>query len=169
MWQACGDWLLKCACGGLHLLVDADIVDDAAMVASAPAEVDRALASFGGDGAYDKCKVYEAVQAHTSAALIKIPPRKDACIWQHGNPKGSPFLRDENLRTIGKMGCKKWKRVWGYHRCFLAETAVCRVKTLFGDHLTTCLFETQITQALNRCKIVNRSTHLGRPESFLVE
>ncbi len=164
----------------LHLLVDADSheiqaaflsqagLPDADLVAPALAEVEQPIASFGGDGAYDKRKVYQALQARAPDAAVNIPPRKDARIWQHGNTKAPPLPRDENLRTIRQMGRKQWKQVSGYHRRSLAETAMYRLKTLFGDQLTARLLETQVTQALIRCKAVNQMTHLGMPDSFLV-
>jgi len=79
--------------------------------------------------------------------LIPLPPRRDARIWRHGNCKGPPHPRDENLRYIRRHGRRAWKRQSGYHRRSLAETAVFRLKTIFGDHLSARLLETQRTQA----------------------
>ena len=50
----------------------------------------------------------------------------------------------------------------------LAETAMFRLKTIFGDKLSARLLETQTTQALIRCLALNKMTHLGMPESYLV-
>jgi len=47
----------------------------------------------------------------------------------------------------------------------LAETAMFRLKTIFGDQLSTRLIETQTTQALIRCAALNQMTHLGMPQS----
>jgi len=43
-----------------------------------------------------------------------------------------------------------------------------RLKTIFGDKLSARLLETQTTQALIRCLALNRMTHLGMPDSYLV-
>ena len=73
-----------------------------------------------------------------------IPPRKDACIWQHANTKAPPRLRDTNLRQIRHMGRKVWKRHSGYHRRSLAETAVFRFETIFGERLQTRTIENPV-------------------------
>ena len=164
----------------LHLLVDsasAEIqaaflsaagVHDADLVQPALTEVEQPVLSLAADGAYDKRKVYQALQACAPAAGVNIPPRKDARIWQHGNVKAPPLPRDENLGTIRKSGRRKWKQSSAYHRRSLAETAVFRIKTMFGNHLTTRLTATQKTQAMIRCKTLNQMTHLGMPQSHWV-
>jgi len=50
----------------------------------------------------------------------------------------------------------------------LAETAVFRLKTIFGDELSARLLKTQTTQALIRCLTLNKMTHLEMPESYQV-
>lgn len=43
-----------------------------------------------------------------------------------------------------------------------------RLKTIFGDNLSTRLLETQSTQTLTHCLALNKMTHLGMPESYQV-
>ena len=50
------------------------------------------------DGAYDHRHCYDEIENKGANAVI--PPRKGAKIWQHGNGKGTPHPRDENLRYI---------------------------------------------------------------------
>ena len=50
----------------------------------------------------------------------------------------------------------------------LAETAMFRLKTIFGGELSARLLETQTTQALIRCWALNKMTHLGMPDSYQV-
>ncbi|WP_293146043.1 IS5 family transposase [Okeania sp. SIO3I5] len=88
--------------------------------------VEGEIAQVSGDGAYDKCKCYE--KARQKGAKITIPPRKNAVIWQHGNCRGTPHPRDENLRRIRICGRKKWKHESGYHRRSLSETTMFRLK-----------------------------------------
>jgi DDE family transposase len=141
---------------------------DADAVEPMLAEIDQQIDDYGADGAYDKAKVYQKVRDHSPDADIHIPPRKDARIWQHGNCKAPPHPRDENLRYIRKHGRPAWKRDSTYHQRSLAETAIFRMKTIFGDKLSTRLLETQYTQARIRCRAFNIMTLLGMPESQLV-
>ena len=131
-------------------------------------QIDQEIESFGADGAYDKRKVYKKVREHSPNCHMPIPPRKDARIWQHGNCKAPPHPRDENLRYIRKHGRNAWKKDSNYHQRSLAETAMFRMKVIFGDKLSTRLLETQVTQAAIRCRALNIMTHLGMPESVLL-
>ena len=141
---------------------------DAAVVKEMLAQIEQTLLSCAADGAYDKRKVYEALNAHSPQVEILIPPRKNAHIWQHGNSKEERLKRDENLRYIRKHGRQQWKEESGYHIRSLAETIMFRLKTIFGDKLSARLLETQTTQALIRCLALNRMTHLGMPESYRI-
>ncbi len=141
---------------------------DAAVVKEMLAQIEQTLLSCAADGAYDKRKVYEALNAHSPQVEILIPPRKNAHIWQHGNSKEERLKRDENLRYIRKHGRQQWKEEFGYHIRSLAETIMFRLKTIFGDKLSARLLETQTTQALIRCLALNRMTHLGMPESYRI-
>jgi len=50
----------------------------------------------------------------------------------------------------------------------LAETAMFRLKTIFGAELSARLMETQNTQVLIRCLALNKMTHLGMPDIYQV-
>lgn len=143
-------------------------VSDDAVVKDMLAQIEQTLLACAADGAYDKRKVYEALNAHSSEVEILIPPRKNARIWQHGNSKEKRLKRDENLRSVRKHGRKAWKEKSGYHIRSLAETIMFRLKTIFGDKLSARLLETQTTQALIRCLSLNQMTNLGMPESYPV-
>jgi hypothetical protein len=149
------------------LLTENSISDDAA-VKGLLEQIEQELDQFAADGAYDKRKVYDSLNAHSPAVNILIPPRKNARIWKHGNTKAERLKRDENLRTIRKRGRKEWKKASGYHVRSLAETAMFRLKTIFADDLSARLLETQTTQALVRCAALNKLTHLGMPQSYIV-
>jgi hypothetical protein len=79
-----------------------------------------------------------------------IPPRRRARLWQQGNAKDPRGPRDETLRSIRRVGRKRWRRACGYRRRSLAETAVYRVKTLFGDRVRAHRFEGQAAELLIR-------------------
>ncbi len=132
------------------------------LLAQTPDEIEQVSA----DGAYDTRNCYDAIRARGARAAI--PPQKNARIWRHGNTKGGRHLRDENLREIRRMGRDGWKRESGYHRRSLAETQVCRVKTIFGERVSAQSFDGQAAQLLVRCAALNRMTHLGMPDSYPV-
>lgn len=131
-------------------------------------QVEQPIASVSADGSYDRRNVYEALAVQAPNAQVNIPPRRDAKIWQHGNCQQPPLARDENLRQIRRVGRKQWKEESGYHRRSLAETAMFRFKTIFGDHLSARRFETQSAQFEVRCRALNQMTHLGMPHSVKV-
>lgn len=141
---------------------------DDAVVKEMLAQIEQTLLACAADGAYDKRKVYDVLNEHSPQVEILIPPRKNAHIWQHANSKDERLKRDENLRYIRKHGRQQWKQDSGYHIRSLAETIMFRLKTIFGDTLSARLLETQSTQALIRCLALNRMTHLGMPDSYLV-
>ena len=143
-------------------------VSDDAVVKTMLEQIEQTLLSCAADGAYDKRKVYEALNEHSPDVEILILPRKNAHIWQHGNSKEVRLKRDENLRYIRKHGRQQWKEDSGYHIRSLAETIMFRLKTIFGDKLSARLLETQTTQALLRCTALNKITLLGMPESYPV-
>ncbi len=131
-------------------------------------EPDIEIEAVAGDGGYDTWSVYAAIKARAPDARIVIPPQKNARIKQHSNCKAAPLPRDETLRAIRKSGRKAWKKQSGYHQRSLAETAIFRFKTIFGDHLSTRSLEAQTVQTRIRCKALNQMTHLGMPQSFKV-
>ena len=148
-------------------LTENKVSDDAA-VKELLEQIEQTLLACAADGAYDKRKVYDALNRHSPEVEILIPPRKNARIWQHGNSKAERLKRDENLRYIRKHGRRQWKNDSGYHMRSLAETAMFRLKTIFGGELSARLLETQTTQALIRCWALNKMTHLGMPDSYQV-
>jgi hypothetical protein len=150
------------------VLLTENSVSDDATVAVLLEQIEQEIINFGADGAYDKRKVYDSLNAHSPNVNILIPPRKNARIWKHGNTKAERLKRDENLRSIRKDGRQDWKRNSGYHQRSLVETTMFRLKTIFGGELSARLFETQATQALVRCAALNKMSHLGMPQSYKV-
>lgn len=126
-------------------------------------QIAEKISCVSADGAYDKRNCYDAIDERSAQA--NIPPRKDAVLKQHGNCKAPALTRDENIRGIRKLGRKKWKKNVGYHRRSLSETAMFRIKQLFGGKLSARLFENQVTEAIVRCKAMNKMTQLGMPDS----
>lgn len=125
-------------------------------------QVEEPLAQVSADGAYDYKACYQAIAARGARAAI--PPRADARV----SGRASFADRDENIRRITEVGREEWKQECGYHRRSLAETAVMRIKTVFGDKLAARKFGTQSTELKIRCGALNRMTQLGMPESYAV-
>jgi len=150
------------------MLLTENRVSDDAVVNVLLEQIEQEIIKFAADGAYDKRKVYDSLNAHSPDVNILIPLRKNARIWKHGNTKAERLKRDENLRSIRKHGRKEWKQESGYHKRSLAEITMFRLKAIFGDKLSARLLETQTTQALVRCTALNQMTHLGMPQSYKV-
>jgi DDE family transposase len=138
-------------------------VTDAEMVPPLLKQVDNPLEGMAGDGAYDRATVYAALDRRGARAII--PPRRDAKIKRHGNTSGPRLARDENLRRIRRVGRRAWKEESGYHRRSLGETAMYRMKTLFGDGVSSRREAQQATEAGIRCRALNIMTHQGMPRS----
>jgi hypothetical protein len=159
----------------LHLAVDPETheiqaamvtepgVADAEMVPSLLEQVENPVESAAADGAYDRRPVYEALDERGAKAVI--PPRRDAKIQRHGNTSGPRLARDENLRRIRQIGRSAWKEESGYHERSLVETTMFRMKTIFGDGVSSRTPARQATEAGIRCRALNIMTHQGMPQS----
>jgi hypothetical protein len=140
-------------------------VDDAAMVEVLLDEVKGEIGKMAGDGAYDKSKVYAALKKRNIKPII--PPRKGARIKKHGNKRGKPLARDKNIRGVRKLGRKRWKEKANYHRRSLVETTMFRFKGTFGGKLRSRTTKMQEVEVKIKCKILNKMTELGMPESYI--
>jgi len=118
--------------------------------------------NFYGDGIFDTWDTYDTLAVRGINPVI--PPRRGAVVTQHGNSKRPPLPRDEAIRGIRKLGRKGWKIKVGYHRRSLAETAMFRMKTIFGGRLKNRQLRNQKSESRIRCKILNHFTKLGMPK-----
>ncbi|HYR05527.1 MAG TPA: IS5 family transposase [Gallionella sp.] len=137
---------------------DAEVLPD--LLGQLPAE--EPLASVAADGAYDTQTCHEALLNRRVCALI--PPRAGAVAWPP-LPDGRIHPRTVMVEHIRQHGRKAWKIHSGYHRRSLAETAMFRLKILFGERLRNHRFDTQTTEAYVRLAAMNRMTRLGMPET----
>ncbi len=148
-----------------------DVADSAALPALLE-QVEEPIKQLSGDGSYDKRVCYDTLRKYQEEQAqplrVTIPPRHGARIWQHGNSKGERLARDENLRRVRQVGRQKWKKESGYHRRSLAETAMFRFKTIFGDKLSAQVFQSQAAEAFLCCVALNKMTQLGMPDSYAV-
>jgi len=123
------------------------------------------IKSVRGDGAYDESgfrkKVYE------KSGVCVVPPPKDATY--KGTSGGWERERDASLAGIegfggGEAGRKLWKICSGYYGRSLVETAMFRVKKMFGEGLKARLMGAQETESICKCIIINRMNKLGMPK-----
>jgi hypothetical protein len=71
----------------------------------------------------------------------------------------------------GEKGSIKllWKQESGYHRRSLSETAIFRLKTIFGGKLRRRFFDNQAVELFLQCAALNRMIQLGKPDSYKVK
>ena len=143
------------------IITDKDVLDRhalAGLLEQTESEVERVCA----DGAYDFEQCYRAIKSREAVPLI--PPRSDAVV--RGK---SPFeQRDENVQGISKRGRKQWKRMSGYHKRSLVETAFFRLKTIFSDRLRSRRTDNQRVEAMIRCLAMNQMSRLAMPKSYAI-
>jgi hypothetical protein len=143
-----------------QLTTEREVTDDA-VLPELLAQIEAPLKQVTTDGAYDTFACYEAIEARGGRPVI--PP--DANAVDHG----SEDARDRTVRRVGEIGRKAWKLESGYHRRSLAETAMFRLKTIFGPQLTARSLANQQTEAAIRCRALNRITRAGMPVSYPVQ
>jgi Transposase DDE domain len=149
----------------MSLLTDNAMTDGEAlsnMATVIPNTVERAY----GDGAYDKSNCYQIFQG-IGAHLIS-PPQKGAVLRDVGK---EPWIEQRNntIREIlglggGEEGRRFWKKLRGYHRRSLAETAMYRFKTLFGSSLAARDMRRQRAELYAKSLVMNHFTKLGMPK-----
>ena len=61
-----------------------------------------------------------------------------------------------------------WKWNTAYNRRSVAETAMYRVKQLFGGHLTLRDYDAQVGEAMAMIRALNKMTRAGMPESVRI-
>ena len=61
-----------------------------------------------------------------------------------------------------------WKKLVGYHRRSLVETAFSRFKGIFGDRLFSKRIDSQEIELNIKSQVLNRMTRIGMPKSRMV-
>lgn len=163
----------------LHLVVDEMTGDvlacdltsksarDAARVPFLIKQIDKPISSVRADTAYDCRGVYEAVENHRAhrSPRVLIPPQKSARIAPR-----SPTTRqrNRNIRSRVRFGNRAWHTKSGYSLRSKVETTFYRYKTIIGPAMRARNLATQRVEARIGCKILNRMTALGMPDSQMV-
>jgi hypothetical protein len=143
-----------------HTLTEAT-ADDATTAPVLIDAVDGHLASVTADVAYDTIAVYETARAR--GATVVVPPVRTANVSRHG-PRST--ARDRTIRSVKKLGRRRWKKASGYHRQARVENAFFRYKLIVGEGLRARSPAGQGSEVVLGCDILNRMTALGRPASY---
>jgi hypothetical protein len=141
-------------------------VDDGSQVGPLLDQITGPIASFTGDGAYDRDDVDSAVAERHPDATIIVPPRSTAVPSEAANT--APTQRDRHLRQIVERGRMGWQKDSGYNRRALVEAAIGRYKRVIGDSLRSRTHRRQATEAAIAANALNRMLELGRPESVRI-
>src|SRR3954454_2939895 len=176
-----GEWLVekhgtkrRRSWKNLHLATDADTgqiiasvltdkdADDGSQVGPLLERIDGAVASFTGDGAYDRDDVYAEVAARHPAAAVVVPPRPNAVPSEAAET--TPTQRDRHLRCIAERGRMGWQRASGYNWRALVEADIARWKCVIGDGLRFQTDGRQASEVAIAVDVLNRMLELGRPE-----
>jgi transposase len=119
-----------------------------------------------GDGAYDDKKFRKKVESLGGKAIV--PPDRNAVY--KGAKDGAMRQRDLDIAAIHILGGdelarKIWKKLIGYYKRSLAETAFSRIKRILGPNLKARKFENQKVECQVKCLVMNKMLSLGMPIS----
>ena len=153
----------------MSLLTD-NAVSDGEAAADMAIVIPKTINRCYGDGAYDKGPCYQTFKKRGSGLIT--PPQRRAVL--HSLAK-EPWMKDRNdaIRAISGLGNdeearKIWKKLAGYHRRSLAETAMYRFKTLFDGKLTARDLRRQKAELYAKSMAMNMMTKLGMPKGVWV-
>ena len=117
---------------------------------------------------HDTEGVYAAIERHREgrSPRVLIPPTKNAQL----RPESSRSReRNRNIRSRTSLGKRTWHTWSGYSKRSLADTTMCRYKTIIGPMVRARTLQGQRVEARVGCQILNRMTSLGMPESSRVD
>lgn len=127
-------------------------------------EMPSSIKSANGDGAYDEQRFRKKVTEKRGHCIV--PPPRGATY--KGTSEGWERERDKCLAAIngfggGEEGRKLWKICSQYHQRSLVETAMFRVKKMFGENLKARCMGSQESEAICKCLVINKMNKLGLP------
>ncbi|EPD9494808.1 transposase, partial [Escherichia coli] len=93
-----------------------------------------------------------------------IPPRKGAGYWPGEYADRNRAVANQRLTGSNAW----WKWTTDYNRRSIAETAMYRVKQLFGGSLTLRDYDGQVAEAMALVRALNKMTKAGMPESVRI-
>ena len=115
----------------------------------------RKLGRVYADGAYDSKASHQLILRKGATACI--PPRKSAGLWKKGH------ARNDAVLVMRKEGLAYWKKISGYHRRSLAETAMYRFKQLLAGKVSLRNYNGQVGEVMAYVSAINKLNTLGLP------
>lgn len=139
---------------------DAEIAEQ--MLGKLPCRVKSAR----GDAAYDASRFRKKV--HDKGGICIVPPPRDA-VYKGTAEEGWKKERDDAIAAIhgfggDDVGRRLWKKCSGYYERSLVETAMFRIKRMFGGRLKARSIGAQKTEVICKCMIINRMNKFGMPK-----
>ncbi|NUD37172.1 IS5 family transposase, partial [Escherichia coli] len=122
----------------------------------------RKIRAASADGAYDTRLCHDELRRKKISALI--PPRKGAGYWPGEYADRNRAVANQRLTGSNAW----WKWTTDYNRRSIAETAMYRVKQLFGGSLTLRDYDGQVAEAMALVRALNKMTKAGMPESVRI-
>ncbi|AMQ43387.1 IS5 family transposase [Aeromonas veronii] len=142
-----------------HDIVAAEVslenVHDAEVLPTLLSPLQRKLGRVYADGAYDSKASHQLI-SHKGATAC-IPPCKNAGLWKKRHP------RNEVVLVMRKEGLAHWKKISGYHRRSLAETAMYRFKQLLAGEISLCNYNSQVGEVMAYVSAINKLNTLALP------
>ncbi len=140
-----------------HDIVAAEVslenVHDAEVLPTLLNPLRRKLGHVYADGAYDSKASHQLISRKGATACI--PPRKSAGLWKKGHP------RNEAVLVMRKKGLAHWKKISGYHRRSLAETAMYRLKQLLAGKISLRNYKRPSGRSHGVCQRHKPAEYLG--------
>ena len=136
--------------------------DDGSQVGPLLDRIDGSVASFTGDGAFDRDDVYAEVAARHPQAAAIVPPRSGAVPSDTADT--APTQRDRHIEAIAEHGRMGWQKASRYSLRALVEADVSRWKRVIGDALRSQTDGRRATEVAIAAQALNRMQDLGRPE-----
>ncbi len=144
-------------------LTDGD-VNDAKTGLALIDSVEGDIESLTADSAYDTLAIYDVSTARGIAVIV--PPSKSATRSRQRRFRTN--ARDRTIMKVKDIGRRQWKKESGYHQQARVENTFFRYKALIGDKLRSRHPESQKSEAVMACNILNRMIAIGRPKSFAI-
>jgi hypothetical protein len=122
-----------------------------------------------GDGCYSLHQCHDAADRY--GAHLLAPPHCNALLQRENRGykyKPATLRRDEAIEYVRKhetheLGLAAWKESVNYHRRSLVETAMFRLKTIFGEEIRAKNLHIQQQVMYIRCLALNKMTSIGMP------
>lgn len=150
-----------------HYIVGSVLTDrfipDSQAVADLLGQIDKSADIYTADGAYDENAIYDKLAEHSPAAVIVIPPDRNA-VYGIANSE----QRNRNILEIKLYGRMEWQRFREYGRRNYSELAIQRYKRILGNTMQSREFMRQQQEATIGCGVLNKMTNLGMPKSYRV-